>query len=188
MAVELPAECIGRSKEKWRPLKRIAVAVGGDWPMITDRLINQSLAEDAAEREAGLKTLPVGMVMMIDLHSVWPEGEMFVPTGDLVNKLIVHNPDYWGHNSSYGKALTETRFGRIVVQASKLTSLRPGGRGRRGYQRSLLEPVWQRLGVEAGAPGEPGAPGADGPDDHQLHRVSRPHQDELGGGCESLAC
>lgn len=94
MVVELPAECIGRSKEKWRPLMRIAVALGGDWPIITDRLIRQSLAEDAAERDAGLKSLPVGMVMMMDLHAVWPDGETFVPTGDLVGKLVAHNPDY----------------------------------------------------------------------------------------------
>ena len=40
-AVVLPAGCIGRSKEKWRPLKRVAVAAGGDWPAIVDRLINK---------------------------------------------------------------------------------------------------------------------------------------------------
>ena len=60
MAVDLPDKCIGRSKEKWRPLKRVAVTAGGDWPAIVDRLINKSLAEDEAEREAGLKTQPPG--------------------------------------------------------------------------------------------------------------------------------
>src|SRR5271165_190189 len=38
MAVDLPNGCIGRSKEKWRPLKRVAAAAGGDWPTIVDRL------------------------------------------------------------------------------------------------------------------------------------------------------
>jgi hypothetical protein len=180
MVVELPDGCIGRSKEKWRPLKRIAVSAGGDWPVIADRLINQSLAEDAAERDSGFKSLPVGMVMMIDLHAVWPEGEKFMPTVDLVKKLITHNLDYWGPSSSYGKALTETRFGRIVAQASRVVSSRPGGRGHRGYQRSMLEPVWQRLGIEPGALGEPGAPGANGPDNRQLHRVDHLHHVEHG--------
>ncbi len=64
MVVELPDKCIGRSKEKWRPLKRVAVAAGGDWPAIVDKLICKSLAEDEAEREAGLKTQPPGMVML----------------------------------------------------------------------------------------------------------------------------
>lgn len=96
LAVDLPEGCIGRSKEKWRPLKRIAVTAGGRWPAITDRLINQSLAEDAAEREAGLKTLPAGMVMLNDPHTIWPDGEKFVPTRTLVPKLIAHNCEYWG--------------------------------------------------------------------------------------------
>jgi hypothetical protein len=63
MSVKLPDGCVGRSKEKWRPLKRIAVAAGGDWPDIADRLISKNLNEDAAEREAGLKQQPPGMVL-----------------------------------------------------------------------------------------------------------------------------
>jgi Protein of unknown function (DUF3631) len=184
LVVELPEGCIGRSKEKWRPLKRIAVVDGGRWPAITDRLIIQSLAEDIAEREAGLKTLPVGMVMLKDLHTVWPDGEKFVPTRTLVSELIKHNPDYWGPNSNYGKALTDTRFGQIVMRASKVTSERPGGRGHRGFLRSRLEPVWHRLGIadsqEAGAPSEAGAAGAYDQGQHQVHRdnhVHRVHED-----------
>jgi hypothetical protein len=180
MVVELPDGCIGRSKEKWRPLKRVAVVAGEHWPAITDRLISQSLAEDAAERDAGLKALPVGMVMLKDLHTVWPDGEKFVPTRTLVKKLIDHNPEYWGANSSYGKALTDTRFGQIVMRASKVTSERPGGRGPRGFLRSLLEPVWHRLGIarsqEAGAPGEAGAAGAHNQGLHQVHRESHVHR------------
>jgi hypothetical protein len=175
MAVELPQGCIARSKEKWRPLKRIAVVAGGHWPAITDRLINQSLAEAAAEREAGLKTLPIGMVMMTDLHTIWPDGEKFAGTRDLVSKLINHNPEYWGPNSSYNKALTDTRFAQIVAKASKVTPHRVGGRRPRGYVRSELEPFWRRLRIGLGAPGEPDALGADGQDDHHVHRVNRLH-------------
>lgn len=180
MVVELPAGCIGRSKEKWRPLKRIAVVAGGRWSTITDRLIVQSLAEDAAEREAGLRTQPVGMVMMKDLHMVWPDGENFAATRVLVSKLITHNPEYCGPNSGYGKALTDTRFAQIVMRASKVASERPGGRGPRGYLRVHLEPVWHRLGVarskEPGAHSEAGAAGANdihyqAHRDNQLHRV-----------------
>jgi len=180
MVVDLPHGCISRSKEKWRPLKRVAVAAGGRWPAIADRLIVKSLAEDAAEREAGLRTLPPGMVLLTDLHTVWSEGESFMATRDLVAKLILHNPDFWGSASPYGKPLTETRFGRMLAQASKLTSSRPGGAGPRGYLRSQLEPVWHRLGIgrrfQPGEPGEPGEPGGKTPlpaetGNHQVHRV-----------------
>ena len=69
------------------------------------------MVQEAAEREAGLKKLPPGMVVMIDLHAVWPEGEQFMPTRVLVSKLIEHNPDYWSAGSPYSKALTDTRWG-----------------------------------------------------------------------------
>lgn len=148
MQVDLPDGCIGRAKEKWRPLKRVAVAAGGPWPQIADELILRDLAESAAEREAGLQSLPEGMVMMRDLFQVWPDGKDFVPTAELVPKLIQHNADYWGIRSSYGKDLTPHRMGKLISQASKVTSKRPGGRGSRGYHRSELAPIWAKLGIE----------------------------------------
>jgi hypothetical protein len=160
--VILPPGCIGRSKEKWRPLKRVAVAAGGHWPAIVDRLIEHSLAEDEAEREAGLKAQPPGMVMLADLFAIWPQGEEFMPTRQLVDKLIAHNPHYWGAQSGYGKPLTETRLGRLVTQAAKVTSTRIGGVPPRGYLWSQLHPVWRRLGIglllQPDEPDEPDEP------------------------------
>jgi hypothetical protein len=66
MAVDLPRGCIGRSKEKWRPLKRVAVVAGGRWPAVADALIVRDMDEEAAEREAGLKARPPGVV------ACWP--------------------------------------------------------------------------------------------------------------------
>ena len=164
MVVELPHGCIGRSREKWRPLKRVAVAADGRWPAVADTLIGKGLAEDAAEREAGLKAQPPGMVLLADLHRTWPEGQAFMPTRELVARLVAENPDYWGERSNYGKALTETRFGKLLAQASKLTSRRPDSNGPRGFLRVQLEPVWHRLGIariQPGRPGEPGSPGTE---------------------------
>jgi len=185
--VSLPAGCIGRSKEKWRPLKRVAAAAGGDWPAIADRLIAKSLAEDEAEREAGLKAQPPGMVMLADLFAIWPEYEKFMPTRELVGKLILHNPDYWGALSAYGKPLTETRLGRLVTQAAKVTSVRPGGVPPRGYLRSQLQPVWRRLGIAPlKQPDEPGEPGE--PDEKtaatSINRVRRVDSEHGLAGCE----
>ncbi|MDX1890121.1 DUF3631 domain-containing protein [Mycolicibacterium sp. 050158] len=177
LVVDLPASCVGRAKEKWRPLKRVAVAAGGRWPAIADELIARSLNEDADEKEAGLRTLPPGMVLMTDLHTIWPE-EDFVPTKDLVSKLVLHNPEYWGAGSSYGKPLTDTRLGRMVAQASKITSARPGGRGPRGYHRTEFDQVWHRLGIGRSEPGAPGYPGAPGADNNQVHRLNQVHRVE----------
>jgi hypothetical protein len=182
--VVLPAGCIGRSKEKWRPLKRVAVAAGGDWPDIVDRLIEKSLAEDEAEREAGLKAQPPGMVMLTDLYAVWGADEAFVSTKDLVGRLILHNPSYWGSESNYGKPLTDTRLGRLVTQAAKVTSVRRGGEPPRGYLRSQLQPVWRRLGIAPPLqPDEPGEP--DEPDGNNgstgNNRVRQVGLDGIGG-------
>jgi hypothetical protein len=166
MSVDLPPGCIGRMKEKWRPLARVAEAADGQWPAIVNRVIRANMEQEASEREAGLKKLPPGMVAMRDLYAVWPEGEAFMPTRQLVSKLIQHNPDYWGADSPYGKPLTDTRLGLLIDQATKVTSSRPGGTGPRGYLRSTLEPVWYRLGIgrkQPGRPGEPGEPGGEQP-------------------------
>lgn len=161
--VKLPKGCIGRSKEKWRPLARVAAVAGGDWPAVVNRLIEQSLAEDAAEREAGLKSMPPGVVALADLCKVWPDSAEFMPTRELVGRLIAENSEYWGPGSNYGKALTETRLGRLIAQAAKVNSARPGGKGPRGYLRAQLSPVWLRLRIappkQPGALGEPGEPG-----------------------------
>ncbi|MBC2591080.1 DUF3631 domain-containing protein [Rhodococcus aetherivorans] len=178
MQVDLPQGCMGRAKEKWRPLKRVAVAAGGHWPEIADELITRNLDEDRAEREAGLQALPPAMVILHDLHEIWPEGTDFVPTQELVSKLIVHNPEYWGINSNYGKALTDTRLGRLVSQASKVTSQRPGGRGPRGYSRAILAPVWNRLGIGRNQPGAPGYRGASGAGLRQVRRDNHVHRVE----------
>jgi hypothetical protein len=174
MAVDLPAGCIGRSKEKWRPLKRVAVAAGGRWPAVADALIERDLAEEAAEREAGLKARPPGVVLLADLTEVWPEDQPFAATRHLVSELIEHNPDYWGKGSSYGKELTEQRFGRMLVQSAKVMSCRPGGgTSPRGYLRSQLESVWNRLGIPRQRTGQTGQSGQTGREGGMFGRFGR---------------
>ncbi|WP_197506995.1 DUF3631 domain-containing protein [Mycobacterium sp. 852002-50816_SCH5313054-b] len=157
MKVEMPEGCVGRFKEKWRPLKRVAVVAGGGWPDIADRLIQQSLHQDAAEREAGLKEERPGVVLLRDLYAVWPTDTIFVPTRELVQLVIDRNPEYWGAGSPFGKQLTDTRFGRMIVQACKATSSRPGSY--RGFARSQFEFVWHQYGISRPEPDELGKAG-----------------------------
>lgn len=146
MHVEVPAGCVGRSKEKWRPLKRIAVAAGGRWPEIADELIRNGLQEDAAAREAGLNKQPPEVVLLTDLHAVWPNSGHFMPSTELVDLLVGHNPSYWGDNGVYGSRLTETRLGHIIKRATNSTSIRVG-KGPRGYTRAAVQIAWDRLHV-----------------------------------------
>lgn len=177
--VVLPVGCIGRSKEKWRPLKRVAVLAGEQWPETADRLAVRDMAEDEARREAGLRELPDGLTVLMDLRAVWPEGEGFVPTGELLPKLVVYNQERWGAGSSYGKPLTGKRLGLLLEQAAKVTSVRPGGRGPRGYHQSQLQPWWDRHRIsaaplnESGASGESGECGSGGGRINRFNKVHR---------------
>jgi hypothetical protein len=147
LAVELPAECVGRAKEKWRPLKRIADAAGGQWPDLCDALIARAMKDDKAEREAGLKKLPDGMVLLNDLYAIWPQHDELVPSRDVVLKMADYNPEYWGEHSHYGKKLTEKRMAALLYQVAKVTSQRPGGRGPMGYFRDQFGGIWAHLGI-----------------------------------------
>lgn len=161
--VELDERCRGRAKEKWRPLKRVAEAAGGHWPQICDELIRRGLDEAAAEHEAGLDYEPPGMSLLRDLAKVWPKGETFVSTESLVSKLVFHNPQMWGSESSFGKPLTAHRFGRMLSQAAKITSTRQRIDGGlvRGIPSGPLIQVWDRLGVKD-PPRESGTSGPSG--------------------------
>lgn len=184
LEVDLPDGCIGRSKEKWRPLKRVAALAGGRWPEVADELTLRDMAEDEARREAGLRELPDGVTVLMDLRAVWPEGESFVATVELVPRLIAHNQERWGAGSKYGKLLTSKRLGLLLEQAAKVTSERPGGRGPRGYRQAQLQPWWDRHRIGApgsstsGASGESGESGAD---HNRMNRINRVHRVEEDG-------
>ena len=122
------------------PLLTGAAALAPEIPWPRPVWVGHFLQAVAAEAEAGLRQLPPGMVALMDLRAVWPEGQDFMATRGLVELLKHRNADYWGADSHYGKPLTDTRLGRLIAQATKVTSQRIGGRGPRGYSRILLEP------------------------------------------------
>lgn len=150
----LPAGCVGRMKEKWNPLMRVAAAAGGDWPQVVDQLIKRDMQEVEMEREEGLMKLPPQMVLLIDLHAVWPESEPFVNSNELVRRLIERNPDYWDVVSAYGRALTVQRLGRTLVQI-KIRSTK-NALDHRGYARADFLKSWRQSGITP--PNEPSRP------------------------------
>jgi hypothetical protein len=59
-----------------------------------------------------------------EIVEVWPAGECFISTLDLVESLMGHNPDKWGRSCCYRKGLTPQRMGRYLfhelgIKASK---------------------------------------------------------------------
>lgn len=143
---ELPEGCTGRMREKWGPLARVAALAGGTWPATVDQLIERDMQEVEMERQEGLSKLPPGMVLIKDLHSIWNEHEGFLPTARIIERLVTENPDYWGELSPYGKKLTAQRFGRLIVQSTKIYSTKNHS-DVRGYTRDAFTKAWRRLGV-----------------------------------------
>src|SRR3546814_13989779 len=100
------------------------------------------------EREEGLLNLPPAMVLLKDLHAVWPVEERFLSTNQIIDRLVMQNSDYWGESSSYGKRLTAQRMGRMLVQGAKIHSTRNAAKVR-GYTRDQFAKAWRQIGRES---------------------------------------
>lgn len=153
---QLPPGCVGRFREKWRPLMRVAELADGDtghfWKDTVYAMANDDLADMEAQRETGLRQQTPGLVLLQDLAQVWPIDEPFMATETLIELLISHNFDYWGPGISPGgsprKKLNATRLGRMVKQATNTTSRRPGGGGTaRGYERVQFDRAWRAMRI-----------------------------------------
>ncbi len=186
----LPEGIKGRSRERWLPLKRVAVAAGGRWPAVVDELSLSDKEQQEMDREDGMVRDRPAVVLLKHLHSLWPEGETFWPTGGLVRALVHRHSDDWGPASPFGRELTAQRLGKMLASAYGVNSTRLDRRGPRGYTRSSLLPVWRRMGVvtnsRASAPAVPappaatGASGAAGDSGAQLDLLSDHLGDTLG--------
>lgn len=144
---ELPDGCVGRLKEKWAPLARVAAVSDGDWSARVDDLIRRDIMEVEMEREEGLARLPAAVVLLRDIHAVWRTEDTFTATTELIRLLAMHRPDMWGDASPYGRRLTVQRMGRMLVQAFKIHSTRLGT-GPRGYPRAIFDPIWRRFKLD----------------------------------------
>jgi hypothetical protein len=161
---QMPETVKGRARERWSPLKRVAEAAGGRWPEAVDTLAVQDVARIEAEREEGIVTERPAVVLLRHLHEVWADGETFVRTDDLIDRLVIAYPDVWGEMSTFGKRLTPQRLGRMLVTAYNVHSDRPDSNGPRGYLAATLRPAFLRFGLALSQrPDEPAEPAE--PDD-----------------------
>lgn len=194
--VTLPEQVKARAKERWRPLKRVAVLAGGRWPEVTDALAADDVQRVEDERESGLSADRPHIVLVQHIAEVWPAETAFMPTKDLVEQLRWDFPEMWGEHSSFGKALTERRFGVMLNRNYRVTSTRQTNTGPRGHAYATMARIWRRLGVKApdppndeplpvrsAHPAEPAHPAQESELQSQISHeshLSRPHQEGMG--------
>ena len=154
----LPDIIKGRARERWKPLKKVAQAVGGDWPALVDELASADVELETMEREDGMTRERPAVVLLRDVHSIWAVGEQFTPTATLVKLLIEYSPMQWSALSSFGRDLTPQRLGRMLSSNFGIHSTR-NTKGERGYSAAPFLAVWQRMGLgEPPRPPEPSEP------------------------------
>lgn len=141
----LPEVVKGRARERWLPLLRIAVAAGGHWAEVVADLAVKDVDRLTAEREEGIVQERPAVQLLRHINEVWGDGEKFLATDVLIDRLIREHPEAWGSQSPFGKAITPQRMGRMLTTAFNVHSDRPDGR--RGYLRVNLDSALRRFGM-----------------------------------------
>jgi hypothetical protein len=176
---ELPEECRGRAKERWRPLARVALAAGGDWPERVSKLAVMDMAEVQAAIVDGEITEKPHAVLLRHLSEVWPVGESFAPTALLLDRLSSHADDVWGRGSPFGNPITAQRLGRMLSKGYRVHSVQPNRGGPRGYSVGGLRPAWRRGGITPPSVAD-AADAADATDAQPAHPLCRTCSIQLG--------
>lgn len=147
----VPTGCTGRIKERWLPLKRVAVFAGGRWPEAVDAMIRHNLEDMASDREEGLSTMPIHVHLLRDLHDVFRSNRVeFLTTDQIIGHLIDRHPERWGAGSPFGRPLNAQRHGRMLVKNFSIRSVKDT-EDRRGYFRALFGPAWRSIGLDDGS-------------------------------------
>ena len=143
-----------RTKERWLPLKRVAVAAGGRWPQVVDQLVELDLERMKLDREEGIVIMKTHVTLLKHIKEVWLEGETFLSTDDIISMLTAKFPSSWGRSEKYPNGLTPQRLGRMLVKNYGVYSSRPDTNGPRGYSAKSLSralqsvrmtPIWNRM-------------------------------------------
>jgi len=152
---ELPEGCIGRMREKWNPLARVAHVAGDKWPGIVAELITNDIQEAEMERQDGLANLPKSVQLIHDLAAIW-QTESFIQTSQILARLQTEFPHRWGTQSPTGKNLTAQGMGRMLSQMKIYSSK---DNGKRGYYRNQFDRVFRQFNLdpqkEPSKPSEP---------------------------------
>ncbi|WGH82740.1 DUF3631 domain-containing protein [Auritidibacter ignavus] len=148
----VPKGCTGRIKERWLPLKRIAVYAGEEWTNKVDEMIIKDLQDMENDKEAGISYVPIQVHLVQDIHEVFEKRKSpFIPTTELLDQLVTRHPERWGEQLVSGRKLTVQKIGRIL---SRDFSIRSGkhspipGDETRGYLRDHFVKAWKTVGLK----------------------------------------
>jgi hypothetical protein len=183
---DLPEGIRGRARERWAPLKRVAQAAGGHWPAVVDRLAIADVERISQEREEGIVQQRPHVTLLTHIHAVWGEGT-FVPTEELIERLVEAHPEMWGEMSSYGRKLTSQRLGRMLSNHYGVHTSRPDSNGPRGYTKGSLAMAFRQFGLDPGIePAKPAEPAESALTWDELHAL---HSElaQLPGRCNECA-
>jgi hypothetical protein len=137
MEPEMPAWLSDRPADVWESLIALADAAGGAWPERARRA--------AQVLEAGRRSTDVslGLRLLADLHTVFPDGEDKLATVTLLERLNALDEAPWGNLR--GKPLD----GRGLARRLSRYDIGPkpvwvAGETVKGYERADLADVWAR--------------------------------------------
>lgn len=158
----LPEGAKARTKERWMPLKRVAVAAGGRWPGVVDHLVELDLERMRLDREEGIATEKAHVTLLKHIHEVWCVGETFHTADDIISMLTAKYPSSWGPSEKYKHGLTAQRLGRMLVKNYGVYSERTSD-GIRGYSAGAFGRAFQSVRmtplIEPSEPSEPACRG-----------------------------
>ena len=144
---ELPAGCIGRIKERWNPLKRVAAAASPEWEAIADKFIIRDIAEVEMDREDGMTNLPPAVILLQDIYKIWPDDQAFIPSTRTGGRTCRSQPPHVGtdeqlRQGAHGPAVRQNA--RPGVQDSLQ---RRQGDSKRGYFRHQFDIPFRRMNL-----------------------------------------
>jgi hypothetical protein len=143
----MPEGITGRFREKWAPLKRVAVAAGGRWADAVDQMSLHDKEEYEMDKEDGLVRERPHVVLLRHIHESWVDGEQFVGSEELVDRLVIAHPSVWGPEGPIGKRLTTKRLGSMLAKSYKIHSKQLGHGTPRGYLLSAFTKAWRQMRV-----------------------------------------
>lgn len=147
----IPEGLSGRDRDRWSILLSAAWGTaganprGGPWVEAAERL---ALADRDA-RNAESATSGPNEQVAYDLFAVWGEGETFVPTQTLCDRLAVHDPETWGMHSASGKPITARNLAWKLSQFYRVApaQITHEGKQRRGFTVASMRRVWALVGM-----------------------------------------
>lgn len=175
----MPEGVADRDADVWEPLLMVADLAGGDWPERARAACLRFIRDKPAS------SVSLGVRLLTDLRSVWPDGEAVVSTVDLLDRLADIEEAPWG--DLYGEGLKPRKLAQLLGEFDAApTSVRTATGVHKGYRREDLWDAWQRYtpteDTEAPAPSQENGyigyigddPESDRPDEPDEARVFEP--------------